>query len=70
MKRLWGSNIRTQRLTCGLSQKQLADAVGVEQSTVSKWESGRKAPTVEHQLAIAHALRVNGHLLFVYPEAA
>lgn len=70
VRRRWGIAIREQRKLLGLSQKQLAEAVRVDQTTVSSWERGAKAPTIENQLAIARALRVAVHVLFAWPDAA
>lgn len=70
MKRKWGANMRLQRKLVGMSQEALADAVGVKQSAVSRWESGETAPSVENQLAIARALRIDARVLFAYPDAA
>lgn len=41
-----------------MSQKELADALGVTQGTVSAWESGRWDPTVENLRAVAKVLGV------------
>lgn len=70
MKKLWGRNMQLQRKVVGLSQVELATALGVTQSTVSRWESGEAAPTVENQLAIARALKTDARLLFAFPTAA
>ena len=42
----------------------------VDQSVVSYWEHGHKAPTVERQLAIAKALGISVRVLFQFPEVA
>lgn len=68
MKRKWGEAIRRQRLFLGLTQTQLAQLVGVDQRAVSHWEIGRTAPTVDRQLAIARALKVDARVLFAYPD--
>ncbi len=70
MKRKWGLAIQRQRKFAGMSQEDLAAAVNVKQSTVSKWESGEIAPTPDRQLAIARALRIDARVLFAYPDAA
>ena len=70
IKRTWGNNIRAQRLERGISQQRLAEVVGVDQSVVSYWEHGHKAPTVERQLAIAKALGISVRVLFQFPEVA
>jgi transcriptional regulator with XRE-family HTH domain len=36
-----GERLRSQRLAKGLSQAQLAERVGVEQGSISKYEGGR-----------------------------
>ena len=40
--------MRSLRKEAGLSQKQLADALSVSQQSVSQWERGVSAPSVEH----------------------
>lgn len=45
-KRLSGPEIRFLRLEMGLAQKRLADALGVDEQTVSLWERGRRRPSV------------------------
>lgn len=43
-------NLRTVRLSQGLSQSELASRLGVSQSAISCWEHGRKVPPKpEHQ---------------------
>lgn len=39
-----GDRIRAARHMLGLSQKRLAERLGVNEGTVSKWERGRKRP--------------------------
>ena len=38
--------IRRVRRVASLSQRELADALGVPQSTIARWELGRSEPTV------------------------
>jgi transcriptional regulator with XRE-family HTH domain len=66
----WGTAIREQRTFKKMTQVQLAAAVGVDQTAVSAWERGAKAPSLDNQVAIARALGVNARVLFTYPEAA
>lgn len=68
VKRRWGIAIRQQREYCGMTQQKLADAIGVDQTSVSSWERGLKAPGLDNQLAIAKALRIDARLLFSFPD--
>lgn len=47
------NNIRKLRVNKGLTQRQLAEMVSVEQTAVSKWETGTSVPSreTEHKLA-------------------
>lgn len=47
------NNIKKLRINMGLTQKDLADLVNVEQTAVSKWETGVSVPAreTEHKLA-------------------
>ena len=40
-----------------LTQRELADVLGVERSTVAKWESGTAYPRASQLPALARALR-------------
>lgn len=51
--------IRESRSKATLTQTALADRLGVTQSTVNRWESGRHDPSRETALHIAEALGVN-----------
>lgn len=37
-------NITSERIRMGISQKELADKLGVSLTTVSRWEQGRSLP--------------------------
>lgn len=45
----WPKYVRRYRLRHGLSQAQLAVALGVSQRTVSRWERGEDSPSVTQQ---------------------
>ncbi len=47
-----GAAVREARLAAGLSQQDLAAALGVRQSSVSQWERGSTAPTTLHLLRL------------------
>lgn len=69
--RQWGRNIHHHRTkVAGLSQQQLAVAVGVHQTTVSKWEKGICTPSHRLIPALAKALCASPEILFPYQEVA
>lgn len=47
------ATIRAARRERRLTQGELAARLGVSQSTISFWESGIEAPTVEHLILLA-----------------
>ena len=49
-------NIQEQRRAQGLTQKQLADKLGVSQAMVSQWENGEENFTVATLVKISSAL--------------
>lgn len=53
MKAAMKMKIRAFREQAGLMQNQLADKLGVDVSTVCKWESGENRPTVNTLLRLA-----------------
>ena len=46
-------SIRVARTERALTQGELAARLGVSQSTISFWENGTEAPTVEHLIILA-----------------
>lgn len=46
--------VRRARRRARLSQRQLADRLGVSQSVVARWETGRRTPGVEHLEQVMH----------------
>ncbi|NTU84957.1 MAG: helix-turn-helix transcriptional regulator [Chloroflexales bacterium] len=53
-----GERLRAARLRAVLTQGELASALGVDRSTVAKWESGERAMTVAALTRVAHVLGV------------
>ena len=53
-----GQFIAERRKDCGLTQRQLADALAISDKTVSKWETGRGLPDVSLMLPLCEALGV------------
>lgn len=61
-KRLSGAEIRFLRIEMGMSQKRLADCLGVDEQTVSLWERSKRRPTVagERMLRLLYLEHANG----------
>ncbi len=59
MKYEIGARIRKYREMCGLSQKELAQKIGVSNSRVSNWEQGINRPDADILADICKALNVS-----------
>ena len=59
-----GEKIRALREAKGLSQKELAEALGVDPSSVCYWESGKNEPTIFNLRRLADILGVTPGELF------
>ena len=46
--------LKAQRVKLGLSQKQVADRLGVSPSIVSAYETGERTPSAENLLALSY----------------
>ena len=73
-----GTFIADMRKKQGMSQKQLADIVGVTDKSVSKWETGKSLPEISKMESLCEALHININELLsgerlsetVYPQKA
>ena len=63
----FNENLREARLAAGLSQKEVAEAIGVAKSTYSLYESGGREPDVEKIKKLAGILGVSGDTLLGIP---
>lgn len=54
-----GNNIRKCREQAGLSQKQLAEKVGVSNSRLSNWEQGINNPPADYLGKICNAINIS-----------
>ena len=62
-KKLIGKQIQARREEIGMSQEQLAEAVGLSVKTIAFIEQGRNAPSMESFVKIANALRTSADAL-------
>ena len=49
--------LRDLRERLGFSQRELAEAVGVHESALSRWESGERVPRTDAAVRLARVLR-------------
>lgn len=63
-------NLAFMRERAKLTQRELADVLGVERSTVAKWESGAAYPRASQLPALAKALSCSIDELYTGEEAA
>ena len=67
MRVIVGLNVRTARVTSGLTQGQLAERCGFSQQYLSELENGKRNPTVITLFEISQALGVEVHCLVMPP---
>jgi len=68
----WAQLISTKRAAHDLSQRKLAQKVGVQPSSVSMWESGRHAPGPEQIAQLIRVLEITPdeiHAIYATPAA-
>lgn len=53
------NNIRVLRSQAGMTQRELADKLGVDQQAIARWESGRVVPRLEAVTALATLFTVS-----------
>ena len=61
-----GSLIRDQRKLKGLTQKQLAEAIGVSEPSIRLYELGKRTPSEDAIKWIANALEISPEALHAY----
>ena len=59
MKKTLGERIREQRILMQMTQEELAEALFVSRTAISKWESGRGVPNIESLKAISKFFSVS-----------
>lgn len=64
-----GARIRALRKSRGLTQRKLADMIGTNIVTISSWELGKQAPSIEHAHRIASALNCDVSGLIIEVDA-
>lgn len=67
---VFASRLRGKRAEAGLNQMELSELIGVNYTTVSKWEQGAQMPGADKVFAIADALGTTPDYLLGWPERA
>lgn len=57
-------NLRMLRYSKGLSQKELAKAIGVSQATVTSWEQGKSAPSMRAMKKLTDFYEVDPSVIY------
>ena len=52
-------NLKNARLGCGLTQKQVAQQLGVVESCYANWEQGRTEPNLEMLRQLGRILQIS-----------
>lgn len=52
----FGEMIKTQRLEKGLSIRKVSDLTGISAAALSRWESGKRVPSIESFNKVMKAL--------------
>lgn len=53
-----GTLIQSRRLSHGMTQRQLAESIGVSAITILRWEGGASAPYPKHYPVIMETLNI------------
>ncbi|MDE5582437.1 MAG: helix-turn-helix domain-containing protein [Ruminococcus sp.] len=56
-------NVRMYRERAGLSQKKLAELIGVSQQTIDRYEDGSRMPNIKDGVKLATALQTTSEEL-------
>lgn len=56
---IFGENLKSIREFNNLSQKQLADLMGITQQRVSEWECGKVEPTLHNMIKLINVLNTS-----------
>ena len=59
MKKKFNENLRLARNGVGLTQKQVADKLGVVESCYAKWEQGRAEPNIENLIKLCEIFDIS-----------
>ena len=55
----FASILRQRRDELGVTQRHIASRLGVDQSTVARWELAERTPSGPHMVRLCHLLRIS-----------
>lgn len=58
MSEFFKSNLKYLRTKKGLSQNKLGQLIGVNQTTIARWEDNNRVPTIDNAIDVANALNI------------
>lgn len=58
MANFFSKNLKFMREKKGLSQTKLAEKIGVNQTTIARWEDDNRVPTIDNAVDVANALNI------------
>lgn len=59
MAEFFSTNLKHLRESKGLSQNKLAEKIGVNQTTIARWEDDNRVPTIDNAIDVAKALNIS-----------
>ena len=59
MDKKFCENLKNARKDCGLTQKQVADKLGVVESCYANWEQGRTEPNIDMLRNLCNILKIS-----------
>ena len=59
MSKSFGEKLKLERQLSGMTQKELAEAIGVKQQQLSQWECDKVEPTLSNIVALLKALHIS-----------
>lgn len=65
IKKVFGTNVRKYRNSCGYSQEELADICGLHRTYISDIERFQRSISLDNIQKVADALGVDTYVLFV-----
>lgn len=58
MSNYFSKNLKFLRTQKGLSQNKLAEIIGVNQTTIARWEDDNRVPTIDNAVDVSNALNI------------